>query len=266
MNNFTLGLKRDEPDFRDYKMETKYNTSEIILPSEFNIRSKCPPVWNQSSENSCTAHSGSCARAVLENDNTLELSRAFLYFNERLLDGNTSVDEGSSMRTIMDATKKYGICLNSEMPYKVGDYKTSPTEQNYKNALQYKIKSYLRITTGIQGIKQWLYTKKQGVCFGMAVYDSMQSEEVAKTGILPMIKNGEKLNGYHAVYIVGWIDSKINLGAKILNKFTGNKTPSGYFVCRNSWGSQWGLDGYFLMPYEYVTQNIAFDFWVMENE
>ena len=194
--NFGLGLKKDEPDYRDYKMELKYeDINTIILPSKFSIKDKCPPVWNQGNQNSCTGHSGAVARSVVENDNTLELSRSFLYFNERLLDGNTNIDEGSSMRCIMDSLKKYGICTNKEMAYIVGDYKTPPSQQNYKNALKYKIKSYLRINTGVQGIKQWLYLRKTGVCFGITVYDSMQTKEVAKSGILPLNTENENIQG-----------------------------------------------------------------------
>lgn len=259
MSKFALGLKRDEPDPLDYKMEDRYcGGLPIKLPSSYSIKDRCPPVWNQQAENSCTGHSGACARSVIENDNTLELSRAFLYFQERVLTGDTNADDGSSMRCIMDALKKYGICLNSEMPYKAGDYKTPPTEQNYKNAEKYKIKSYLRINTGVEGIKQWLYLKKQGVCFGIAVYDSMQSENVAKNGILPLSVDGESIGGYHALYITGWKNNP-SFG---LNE----NEPRGYFEVRNSWGSQWGQDGYFLMPYEYLEQDIAFDFWVIDND
>ena len=34
------------------------------------------------------------------------------------------------------------------------------------------------------------------------------------------------------------------------------------FVVRNSWGEQWGLGGYCLLPYGYlVNENLSDDFW-----
>ena len=37
-----------------------------------------------------------------------------------------------------------------------------------------------------------------------------------------------------------------------------------WFIVRNSWGNQWGLKGYFTLPYAYVTdENLASDFWTI---
>ena len=35
------------------------------------------------------------------------------------------------------------------------------------------------------------------------------------------------------------------------------------FICRNSWGTGWGLAGYFMMPYAYLTNpRLSSDFWM----
>jgi C1A family cysteine protease len=61
--------------------------------------------------------------------------------------------------------------------------------------------------------------------------------------------------GGHAVVVVGYDDAK-----KIQNTGGGPKT-TGAFRIRNSWGKSWGDAGYGWLPYEYVLQGLAVDWW-----
>lgn len=84
--------------------------------------------------------------------------------------------------------------------------------------------------------------------FGFAVYESFESKEVKKTGIMPMPKLDERMVGGHAVCAVGYDDTKK------------------YFIIRNSWGDTWGDKGYFYMPYAYIINNsLAADFWTIRD-
>jgi C1A family cysteine protease len=80
--------------------------------------------------------------------------------------------------------------------------------------------------------------------FGFTVYDGFESDTVAQTGILQMPQSSEKVVGGHAVVGVGYDDSTQR------------------FLVRNSWGTDWGQNGYFTMPYAYLTDdNLAADIW-----
>jgi C1A family cysteine protease len=72
------------------------------------------------------------------------------------------------------------------------------------------------------------------------------SDEVARTGVVPMPQPNETVQGGHCVAAVGYDDSKQ------------------CFIARNSWGTGWGQNGYFLMPYAYlIDTQLAADFWTI---
>jgi C1A family cysteine protease len=82
--------------------------------------------------------------------------------------------------------------------------------------------------------------------FGFTVYDSFESQDVAKTGVVPMPSPDESVLGGHAVVAVGYDDADER------------------FRVRNSWGTGWGQEGYFTMPYASLTnRGLAADFWTL---
>ena len=78
------------------------------------------------------------------------------------------------------------------------------------------------------------------------VYSYFESDEMRTTGILKVPHNERALGG-HAVCAVGYNDEKR------------------HFIIRNSWGSEWGMEGYFEMPYDYIlNDDLATDFWTIK--
>jgi len=100
-----------------------------------------------------------------------------------------------------------------------------------RDAVPYRIKAAHRVT-GPQLLKAAL-AEGQCVTIGMTVYQSMESDAVASTGMVPMPSAHDKPLGGHAVLVVGYDDAK------------------GCYIVRNSWGASWGDQGYFYLPYAY---------------
>jgi C1A family cysteine protease len=84
--------------------------------------------------------------------------------------------------------------------------------------------------------------------FGFTVYTAFMSSDVAKSGVLNMPQPGETVEGGHAVVGVGYDDAQKR------------------FLVRNSWGSGWGMKGYYTMPYDYLSdRNLSDDFWTVRR-
>jgi C1A family cysteine protease len=116
----------------------------------------------------------------------------------------------------------------------------------YKEALDHQITSYRRILT-LDEMRRCLAEGFPFV-FGFTVYESFESQEVAKTGIVQMPQPSERSIGGHAVLAVGYDEAQRR------------------FIVRNSWGTGWGQKGYFTIPYDYVSnRNLSDDFWTIRR-
>lgn len=174
-------------------------------------------------------------------------SALFIYYNERVLENSVNDDSGAEIRDGIKSLVRWGVCPEEYWPYVVGKFKNKPTAQAYKHALPHRIDKYMRVTQREEDIKACLADEKP-IVFGFMVYESFESEEVAKTGIVDMPKRHEKDLGGHATMIVSYSD---------INK---------RFIVRNSWGARWGMNGYFSMPYDYVLDpELSNDFWCIQH-
>ena len=246
--NPRYGWIPDKPDKRDLQ----YSTIIVAvppLPPETDVRANCSPVENQGMLGSCTANAlvGNLEFLEKKNNHTLvNFSRLFLYYNERVLEHKEATDSGAQIRDGVKTLAKTGICLESLWPYIIAKFAVKPLQKAYKEAKHYEILKYFRVH-GISEMKHTLATGYPFV-FGFVVYDSFESPIVAQTGVVPMPAAKEQIVGGHAVMAVGYNDT------------------SKQFLIRNSWGADWGLKGYCLMPYEYVTgANLASDFWTIRT-
>lgn len=254
------GWRRDRPDIRDFKFERMVKLKALrtaSLPSHVYLRRFCSEVTDQGSLGSCTANAltnllefNECA-AGRGGAQFKDLSRLFVYYNERMLEGATGQDAGAELRDGIKTLAVQGVCAETEWPYVENKFAMLPTVQCYADALPYRIHSYYTMNT-LTDMRVCLANGNAFV-FGFTVYESFESDTVANTGIVPMPKAREQVLGGHAVMAMGYNDAQQR------------------FLIKNSWGKHWGLKGelggYFTMPYEYISNSaLASDFWTVVKD
>lgn len=246
--NPRYGWIPDLPDQRDFPY-AQLAAAPPTMPSHVDLRANCTPIEDQGMLGSCTANALVGDLEFIEKQqrhDTVDFSRLFLYYNERVIRHSENMDSGSSIRDGIKTLHKAGVCHESLWPYIIAKFAVKPPEKCYKEAKHYEILNYFRIGA-IQQMKSTLVSGYPFV-FGFAVYESFESPIVAKTGVVPMPKLLERVVGGHAVMAVGYDDTQK------------------MFIIRNSWGAGWGQKGYCLMPYDYLTNpKLASDFWTIRT-
>jgi C1A family cysteine protease len=239
-------LKPDTEDLRDRVFRATLFKTKIVLPKVVDLRNGCSRVVDQGELGSCTANAiASGLREYWENQTgtiTL-LSRLWLYWEERNLEGTVNEDSGALIRDGMKVLQQLGCAPEADWPYDITKYRQTPPVQSTIDATKFKITEYHRVTN-LTVLKAAL-AEGYPVVIGIKVYESFESDKVAQTGIVPLPKPGEKFLGGHAVLAVGYKDD--------------TKTK-GFVTCRNSWGENWGDKGYFYLPYGFFA-NYVIDMW-----
>lgn len=240
--------KPDESDTRDFLYAPLFSTKSD-LPEQTDLRKSCSPVENQGPVGSCTAQALAGALEFLEIKNKKELvdlSRLFIYYNERSMEGRTAQDAGATLRDGIKGLHKWGVCKESLWPYQQDLLFDKPSQAAYTEATGRRILRYERLRT-LEDMRGILASGLPFV-FGFKVYASFESQEVAQSGRVEMPQPGETFLGGHAVMAVGYNDVQQRL------------------LVRNSWGPKWGMEGYFTMPYEYLTSSsLTGDFWLIRK-
>jgi C1A family cysteine protease len=235
----------DIPDQRDYLYSAI--KPKIRLPKHVDLSRFCSTVEAQGKLGSCTA----CALAgnleFLDNKpdcKYTDVSKLFIYYNERALRDNEDYDSGASLRDGIKTLKKTGYCWEILWPYLISRFDIKPPVRCYLQASRHRIESYHRMYT----LTEMLTCLAQGYpfVFGFAVYESFQSKQTKKSGRVVMPKKRERMLGGHAVLAVGYNQKEKR------------------FLVRNSWGTGWGIRGYFTMPYAYL-ETLAADFWTISK-
>ncbi|HQN19272.1 MAG TPA: C1 family peptidase [Syntrophobacteraceae bacterium] len=195
------------------------------LPVDYDLRSlnRITPVKDQGNCGSCWAFAAVANLESLARKKNKDL----ILSEQNVLDCSAGTCAGWYLDTTFNFLKSYGTCLQSFYPYTAvkGSCQTFPMAAKLKSWKW--INPYGTPTDAYNTkIKKFIYKKKQPVSCRMEVYTSFFDYESGVYQHLPC----DTMEGGHFVLIIGW-----------------GKTLEGveYWICKNSWGTGWGQDGYF---------------------
>jgi len=250
-NNSKNWLRQHSGYTGHYKVKFKHAPT---LPAVIDLRSMCPAIYDQGDLGSCTANAINGAMQFImmkeKLPSTPMLSRLFTYYEERALEDSITEDAGASISDGLRVVSTTGVCQETLWPYNISQFAVKPTANCYTDAKLHVDLDNLRTASLNQDLTtlKTVLASSTPFVFGFSVYSSFETAAVARTGVVPMPNLGkhskDKLLGGHAIMACGYNDSMKA------------------FLCRNSWGTDWGLGGYFWLPYAYVTSDkLASDFW-----
>jgi C1A family cysteine protease len=217
------------------------------LPPHVDLRPQCPEVYDQGQLGSCTGNGWAAAAEFLlmkQGLPTFTPSRLFIYYNERVADNDVAMDAGAAISDGAHAVSTLGCPNETLWPYDITAFTDKPPAEVYADGAKHLVLQVQQVSQNLTSMKE-VVASGLPIVIGFVVYPSFESEAVAKSGVVPMPGHHEHSIGGHCVVIVGYDDSQK------------------MFIMRNSWGTGWGQNGYFMMPYLYLTNpRLASDFWM----
>lgn len=221
------------------------------IPDKVDLSENMPPPGNQEKQNSCVAWAIAYAcksyqekeknnYSYYKGDGQLDYSKVFSpSFLYNLI--NEGRNMGTSFEDACNILIKYGVCTWQSMPYNPNDWLTQPNNRHLEEAGNFKIETYRRIDLNnlTANIKAQLLKKIPVIT--ATVIDRNYHDKGYNTVSNPYvwrIKGPVNQGMGHAVLIVGYDDS--------LNAFK--------FI--NSWGDNWGNNGYGWLSYDIASSVI----------
>jgi len=228
------------------------------IPSSNDLSGYMPPVGNQGGQNSCASwatgyylkafHEHLDQNTTYGSDNSGLYSPSFLYNLVKEPNG----DNGSYIFNNLNRLKSIGICEWNLMPYNDNDYTTMPSNQaiqnahcgkildwgivHYNNLSQYNLSNLDKIN-----ISKQLLSISRPLVIAIPVDEDFNKSQPKTNGEYKYsYYNSDKHKGYHAIVLVGYDDSKQA------------------FKAVNSWGTDWGNNGYFWFDY-FLYGDIAYE-------
>ena len=245
------------------------------LPSKVDLSHYAPPAAHQGNQSSCVGFAVAYLKNIQEykernwslSNPAHLMSPAFIY-NQI----NHGHDGGSFIGDALALVKEQGVASLATMPYDDGDFRTYPSTRARTEAAAYKVSTFSRIVLHRKSTSndphegiitrhnwEWVFKRhlvaERPIVIGAILYQDYWYFENGSTGS-PWVETNASydriygdVKGAHAVLIVGYDDDRYGVGA---------------FKYLNSWGREYGYDGYGWMTYDVARRVIQQAYYAVD--
>lgn len=251
MPSFVHGCSPAPIDHRDRLFATPTLSADIF---PVDLRSQCPPVRSQGDLGACTAFSVTELYDFVRRKHNLPHwtpSPLFSYYATRSLTKQTAEDCGATVRNALKSTVNFGVAMEKDWPYDTTQFTINPPLSVWDRAEKHQTIEYLKLDDYDKNSFIGCLCQGYPFSFGLRLFTSfINNLDTVTKGIVKVPDyNTEKEIGGHCMLAVGY-------------QITDGKE---YLIVQNSWGKDWGDNGFCWIPLEYILSNYSFDFWTIRT-
>jgi C1A family cysteine protease len=259
-----FGWLASAPDFRDFAPQSPQVTEwlrllggmdqETAAASSADLREYFLEVDDQLELDASPAHA--CIGLVQyferrAHGRLLRPARLFLHQNALRFSGATGVRGGVDLRTTLQAMVRCGIPPERFWPYEPQRCNELPDAFLYSFDEPYRGIRYVRLDGRNSTGRETLHRVKAFLAAGFpACFGCMVPSTLTADGQIPYRPTFDSPLGGQALVAVGYDDRWL-------------RGSRGALLVRSSWGASWGESGYGWLPYAFVEEQLAVDFYTL---